>query len=115
MGVVWRVFAEVLELEPSEETIAMVISRCHGDVATETTSHYFVFEICVPWLGKLSRESVTDINHLIQLVCIFLPVLDRESVLAVLEKLYEVGTFRSGCLFKNHFRVQDMTETKVII
>ncbi|WAR08242.1 LTN1-like protein [Mya arenaria] len=108
-----QMFAQILELDPAEEIVAKVISSCHGHVATETTSHYFVFEICIPWLQKVqqgggvrgsadggegeglgddgleSEEKWEEFSHIVKVVCIFLSVLDEESVPQLLGKLYE--------------------------
>ena len=106
-----RIFSQILELDPAEEVISKVISSCHGDVATETTSHYFVFEICIPWLRKVQAGDVSgkmevggeggkkeaedgdtseEFGHIVKLVCVFLSVLEAESVTQLLATLYEV-------------------------
>ncbi|XP_052810138.1 E3 ubiquitin-protein ligase listerin-like [Mya arenaria] len=86
-----QMFAQILELDPAEEIVAKVISSCHGHVATETTSHYFVFEICIPWLQKVQQGGGKweEFSHIVKVVCIFLSVLDEESVPQLLGKLYE--------------------------
>lgn len=90
-----RIFAQLLEFDSSDEVIAKVIACCHGDVATETTSHYFVFEICMPWIEKLHEtgEIGPEFTHLVHVACIFLSALDEESVTLLLDSLSEVGMF----------------------
>lgn len=88
-----RIFAQLLEFDSSDEVISKVIACCHGDVATETTSHYFVFEICIPWIEKLHKtgEIGPEFTHLVHVACIFLYALDEESVALLLDNLSEVG------------------------
>ncbi|KAL4232926.1 listerin E3 ubiquitin protein ligase 1 [Mactra antiquata] len=96
-----RMFAHLLECDSSDEVIGQVISSCHGDVETRSSSHYFVFEICIPWIQKVSEISETgaELSHLVHIVCIFLPSLDSLSVVQLLEKLYESCTdTRSQCI-----------------
>lgn len=86
-----RIFAQLLELDPSDEVVAKVIACCHGDVAMETASHYFVSEICIPWIQKLHTEQrvSADFTHLVHIACIFLPALDKDSVRELLDKVHE--------------------------
>ena len=87
-----RIFAQLLELSPDEDIVAKVITSCHGDVETETTSHYFVFHICIPWLHSVQKDgNIEDFTHLVKVTCIFLSVLDNESTSQLLDKLYEVS------------------------
>jgi hypothetical protein len=88
-----RIFAQLLEYDSSDKVVAKVIACCHGDVETETTSHYFVFEICIPWIQKLQEtgEIGPEFTHLVQIACIFLSVLDQESVKLLLDNLSKVG------------------------
>ncbi|XP_053396155.1 E3 ubiquitin-protein ligase listerin-like [Mercenaria mercenaria] len=84
-----RIFAQLLEFDSSDKVVAKVIACCHGDVETETTSHYFVFEICIPWIQKLQEtgEIGPEFTHLVHVVCIFLSVLDEESVKLLLDNM----------------------------
>ncbi|KAH3724799.1 E3 ubiquitin-protein ligase listerin-like [Dreissena polymorpha] len=87
-----KLFAQLLELDPAEDMVAKVISSCHGDdVAKETTSHYFVFHICIPWLQKVQAggQMLEDFTHIVRVVCIFLSVLDTDTITQLLERLYE--------------------------
>ena len=90
-----RMFAELMELDSSEETVKKVIDSCHGDNVQhdEEPSHYFVFHICLPWLKKVQtcEQQGTEIIHLINVICTFLPLLDKSKVLAVLDNLTEVN------------------------
>lgn len=87
-----RIFAQLLEINSDEEIVSKVITSCHGDTETETTSHYFVFNICVPWLQKVQHREgfLENFSHLVRMTCIFLSVLDSESILQLLDKLFEV-------------------------
>lgn len=88
-----RIFAQLLEFDSSDKVIAKVIACCHGDIPTETTSHYFVFEICLPWIQKLQEtgEIGPEFKHLVHIACIFLSVLDEDSVRLLLDNLSEVS------------------------
>ena len=94
-----RIFAQLLEYDSSDKVVAKVIACCHGDVETETTSHYFVFEICIPWIQKLQEtgDIGPEFTHLVQVACIFLSVLDPDSVKLLLDNLSKVS-FHLKCI-----------------
>lgn len=88
-----KIFAELLELIPDKDMVSKEITCDLSDVETETSSHYFVFHICIPWLHSVQESgNIEDFAHLVKVTCIFLSVLDTESTTQLLYKLYEVCT-----------------------
>lgn len=86
-----RIFAQLLELSPDKESVSKEITSNLGNIEAETTSHYFVFHICVPWLRTVQGNGdIEDFRHLVKVTCIFMSVLDRESTTQLLNNLYEV-------------------------
>lgn len=88
-----QLFAALVELEPSDETIRLVIECCHGDFSSDQShSNYFVFNVCLPWLHHAqSEEQSTDLKQLISVICAFIALLDNSSLGALLETLTEVS------------------------
>ena len=86
--------AELLELNCDDKVIAMVIASCHGDISSDDTLQYFVFEICMPWLMEIQKrsENSEDLIHLINIVCLFVPSLEITSGVTLLNRLYEVSS-----------------------
>lgn len=88
-----QLFAQLIELEPAEETIRKVIECCHGNVDSDQShSSYFVFEVCLPWLSNMqsSTQEGADPKQLLTVICTFLPLLEKESTFSLLQKLCEV-------------------------
>jgi len=91
-----HLFAELIELQSSEETVCKVIEMCQGIVPSgQSHSSHFVFRVCIPWLEEVltsdSEDYATDPSQLITVICTFLPLLDLESVQTLLEQLCKVS------------------------
>ncbi|KAJ8315834.1 hypothetical protein KUTeg_007984 [Tegillarca granosa] len=105
-----QLFAQLIELEPAEETIRKVIECCHGNVeSNQSHSSYFVFEVCLPWLSNMqsSTQEGADPRQLLTVICTFLPLLEKESTVSLLQKLCESITS-----FCNFLHLLDKTMTR---
>jgi hypothetical protein len=52
-----QLFAALVELEPSDETIRLVIECCHGDFSSDQShSNYFVFNVLCGIFLELFRQ-----------------------------------------------------------
>lgn len=86
-----HLFAALIDLEPAEDTIKLVIECCHGDIVSDQShSNYFVFNVCLPWLHhEQSEKDPTDLKQLISVICTFMTLLDNSSLAALLKTLTE--------------------------
>ncbi|XP_076078517.1 E3 ubiquitin-protein ligase listerin-like isoform X2 [Mytilus galloprovincialis] len=86
-----HLFAALMEIEPAEDTIKLVIESCHGDIETdESHSNYFVFNVCLPWLEHAqSEENAADQKQIISIICTFIALLENSSLTVLLQTLTE--------------------------
>ncbi|XP_052088236.1 E3 ubiquitin-protein ligase listerin-like [Mytilus californianus] len=86
-----HLFAALMEIEPAEDTIKLVIESCHGDIETDKShSNYFVFNVCLPWLEHAqSEENAADQKQIISIICTFIALLENSSLTVLLQTLTE--------------------------
>ncbi|XP_060079662.1 E3 ubiquitin-protein ligase listerin-like [Ylistrum balloti] len=86
-----HLFASLVELDPSQNTIQKVIEECEGRVVDhQSPSLYFIFTVCIPWLQEIISSEGTDPRQLLSVICVFMPLLESDSIGQLLQQLCQM-------------------------
>ncbi|XP_021346788.1 E3 ubiquitin-protein ligase listerin-like, partial [Mizuhopecten yessoensis] len=86
-----HLFASLVELNASQNTIQKVIEQCEGCVADQQShSSYFVFSVCIPWLQEVMSTEGADPRQLLSVICTFMPLLESDSISKLLQQLCQM-------------------------
>lgn len=86
-----HLFASLVELDPSQNTILKVIEDCEGPVDDDQShASYFVFSVCIPWLQEVMSSGAVDPKQLLSVICTFMPLLESDAIAKLLEQLCQM-------------------------